>query len=180
MNQIVSLTQVEEKILTIRGIPVLLDSDAAALYGVTTKALNQAVKNNPEKFPEGYVIRLDRREKAELVKNIDYSSIKHSTTTPSAFTEKGLYMLATILKSSHATKTTIAIVETFAKIRQLARTVAQLTDTKKKSEQRSLMKKSGEIIADVLGDEMKVSDTETSIELNLAVLKFRHTVKRKP
>jgi hypothetical protein len=179
MKEIVSLAQVEKKLLTIRGNPVLLDSDAAALYGVKTKALNQAVKNNPGKFPEGYVIHLDAIEKMEVVKNFDHLPAKFSTTTPYAFTEKGLYMLATILKSPRATQTTLAIVETFAKIRELSRTVAQLADTKEKFKQQTLMQKSGEIMADILGDDIKTTGTETTIELNLAVLKFKHTVQRK-
>ena len=88
--------------------------------------------------------------------------------------------MATILKGGRAVQTTIVIVETFAKIRELARTVAQLAETKGKFKQQSLMQKSGEIMADILGEDMKTTDTETSIELNLAVLKFKHIVKRKP
>ena len=72
----------------------------AELYGVETKRINEAVSNNPEKFPEGYVLMLDNQEKAELVENFDwFNRQKHSTSIPKAFTEKGLYMLATILKS---------------------------------------------------------------------------------
>ena len=69
----------------------------AELYGVETKRINEAVSNNPEKFPEGYVLMLDNQEKAELVENFDwFNRQKHSTSIPKAFTEKGLYMLATI------------------------------------------------------------------------------------
>ena len=78
---------------------------------------------------------------------------------PTAFTEKGLYMLATILKSQRATLTTIAIVETFAKIRELSRMVVQLSETKDEPQQKSLMQKSGEIIADILGDDLEVTET---------------------
>lgn len=88
-------------------------------------------------------------------------------------------MLATILKSPKATKTTIAIVETFAKIRELSRTVAELSDTKDQFKQKSLMQQGGDILADLLDDDMQTSDTETTIELNFAVLKLKHTVKRK-
>jgi hypothetical protein len=88
-------------------------------------------------------------------------------------------MLATILKSPQATATTIAIVEAFAGIRELRRAVAELAESPEKERQKSLMQRSGEIIADILGDEMKTTDTETSIELNFAVLKVKHTVKRK-
>lgn len=98
---------------------------------------------------------------------------------PKAFTEKGLYMLATILKSERATQTTIAIVETFAKIRELSRTVAALSSADNQYSQKTLMQKSGDIMADILGEDLQTTDTETSMELNLAVLKFKHTIKRK-
>ena len=88
-------------------------------------------------------------------------------------------MLATILRSERATQTTIAIVETFTKIRELSRTVAELSQTGDQYVQKDLMQKSGNIIDDIIGDELRTTDTETSLELNLAVLKFKHTVKRK-
>ncbi len=98
---------------------------------------------------------------------------------PSAFTEKGLYMLATILKSPQATQATISIVETFSKIRELSRSIKQLTVTQDKAEQKSLMQKNGELVADIFDEDLQTSDTETSIELNFAVLKFKHTIKKK-
>ena len=88
-------------------------------------------------------------------------------------------MLATILKSSLATQTTIAIVETFSKIRELSRNIQTLSTIKDKSEQQGLMQKSGKIISEILADELDTTDTETSIELNFAVLKFRHVIKKK-
>jgi phage regulator Rha-like protein len=99
-------------------------------------------------------------------------------TLPKAFTEKGLYMLATILKGERAIQTTIAIVETFAKIRELSRTMTALSQATDENAKRPLMKKSGSIIADLLGDEMQTTDTETSIEINLALMKIKHTVKQ--
>ena len=72
----------------------------ASIYGVLSKEVNHAVKNNSEKFPSGYIVEADR---GELVKNFDqFKNLKHSTAQPKAFTEKGLYMLATILKSPQA------------------------------------------------------------------------------
>jgi hypothetical protein len=179
MDKIVKFSQVEEKILIIRNKSVLLDSDVAELYGVETMRINEAVKNNPDKFPKGYILELTKDEKKEVIENFDIPKIKFSRVLPKAFTEKGLYMLATILKSDRATQTTIAIVETFAKIRELARTVSELSEITDGFKQKSLMQKGGEIIADILGDDLKATDTETSIELNFAVLKFKHTVKRK-
>ena len=113
------------------------------------------------------------------VKNFDQFNRKHSASPPKAFTEKGLYMLATILKGKKAIDTTLAIVETFAKIRELSHSIAELTKIPDKHQQKTLMQKSGEIMADILGEGIKTTDTETSIELNLAVMKFKHTIKRK-
>jgi hypothetical protein len=116
MSDIVKFKQVEEKIRTIRGQSVILDSDVAELYGITTREINQAVKNNPEKFPEGYIFKLEPSEWENLKSKFLTSSWGGKHKLPQAFTEKGLYMLATILKSSAAIQTTIAIVETFTKV----------------------------------------------------------------
>jgi phage regulator Rha-like protein len=180
MDNMLKFNQVEERIVTLRGVKVIMDSDVAVLYGVETKRVNEAVKNNPDKFPEGYIIELSSVEKAEVVEIFDHlTRNKFSPTLPKAFTEKGLYMLATILKSEKATQTTIAIVETFAKIRELSRAVSELSETKDAGKQKSLMQYSGEILDDLLGDDLNTSDTETTLELNFAVLKLKHTVKRK-
>ncbi len=88
-------------------------------------------------------------------------------------------MLATILKSKSATHTTLAIIETFAKIRELSRNIKDLSVVKDEVKKDSLLKKSGKIIAEILEDDMKITDTETFIEVNFAVLKFRHTIKKK-
>jgi hypothetical protein len=105
--------------------------------------------------------------------------LKFSPSLPKAFTERGLYMLATILKSERATQTTTEIVETFAKIRELARTVAALAETTEKPKQKSLMQKGGEIIAELLDDDMQVTEAETSIEVNFALMKFKQVIKKK-
>lgn len=180
MHEIITFKDVEQSIITIREQNVILDSDVAALYGVETKRINEAVKNNPDKFPQGYVLTLPEEVKNELVENFDrFNKLKHSTVSPTAFTEKGLYMLATILKSEQATQTTIAIVETFTQIRDLQRTVAQLSNNPEESVQKQLMQKSGDIMADLLGSELQTTDTETTFKLNLAVLSFEHKIKRK-
>jgi hypothetical protein len=180
MSEIVSYREAEGKILALRGQSVILDRDVAELYGVETREINQAVRNNPDKFPESYIFTLNREEKSELIKNFDrFNTLKHSTAMPSAFTEKGLYMLATILKSPKATQTTIDIVETFAKIRELARTISKLPEAEGKAQQKKLMQKGGEILADIFDDNaLEVSGDETTIEINLALVKFKHTVKR--
>jgi len=146
MQNLINFDDVNKKIITIRNQKVVLDSDVAVLYGVQTMHINQAVKRNLDKFPEGYILELTPSEKQETIsifENLNIGSlchvitncdninstpfeahlekIKRSPTLPKAFTEKGLYMLATILKSPRAIQTTIAIVETFTKIRELSR-----------------------------------------------------------
>jgi len=164
MANIIKLADVESVIIEIRGQRVILDSDVARLYGVETREVNQAIRNNPNKFPAGYVMELTRQEKAEVVKIFDNPQLKFSPKTP---------------KGDVATKTTIAIVETFTKMRELSQTVGELTDTSDEYRKKSLMQQSGEILADLLDDGMRTTDTETTIELNFAVLKLKRTVKRK-
>lgn len=172
--------EVESKIILIRNQHVIIDSDVAELYGVETMRVNEAVKNNPDKFPTGYIFSLTKEEKLEVIENFDnLVKLKFSPKLPKAFTEKGLYMLATILKSAKATQTTISIVETYAKIRELSRTIKELSETKEEFKQKSLMEKGGDIISEILGQDLMTTDTETSIELNFAVLRLKHTVKRK-
>lgn len=98
---------------------------------------------------------------------------------PTAFTERGLYMMATILKSRQAELTTLAIIDTFASVKELARTIQALNNTEAKEEQKGLLKRSGELIGDIIGNDMTTSETETELELNFAVLKVKHTIKRK-
>ncbi len=173
------LEKIKSKIITIQGQQVILDTDVANLYGVETKRINEAIRNNPEKFPEGYVMTLTESEKAEVVENFDHlKKLKFSPTLPRAMSEKALYMLATILKSPVATETTLAIIETFAKVRELSRNIAQIGQQPDEQEQKNMMRRSGEIISDIIGSEFETTDTETTIEFNLAVVSMKHTIKR--
>ena len=88
-------------------------------------------------------------------------------------------MLATILKSPQAVQTTIAIIDTFAKLREFARTVAEMQEAEDDKHQKQLMQRSGDLISDILGDDLSTTENETEIELNLALLKIRHRIKRK-
>ncbi len=172
---------IENKIITIREQKVILDSDVAELYGVETKRINEAVKNNPDKFPDGYILYLSMDE--AIASRSKISTLKRGENlkyAPKAFSERGLYMLATILKSPKATETTIAIIETFTKVRELSRTISQLSEQSEKSQQKSMMQKSGELISDILSDDFQTVGTETTIEFNLSVLKVKHTVKKRP
>ncbi len=180
MELAVKFEEINKRLIVLRDNNVLIDSDVASLYGVTTKVVNQAVKNNPEKFPDGYVLALTKVEKTELVKNFDHlTGLKFSSQLPKAFTEKGLYMLATILKSEKATSTSISIIETFARIKNLSRNVKELSQVKDNIQKQSIMQKSGELIAEILAEDLTANESETSIELNFAVLKFKHTIKKK-
>ncbi|MCD4695266.1 MAG: ORF6N domain-containing protein [Bacteroidales bacterium] len=180
MSKIVKFEDLQDRIIELRGQNVLLDADVAQIYLVETRDINKAVTNNPDKFPAGYVFELSKEEKNELVENFHrFNRLKHSTVNPKAFPEKGLYMLATILKSPQAVQATLTIIETFSKMRKLTRNIKTLSNVKDKSEQQALMQKSGEMITELLDDDLQTTDTETSIELNFAVLKFKHTIKKK-
>ena len=117
MGQKEDIAKTENKIIVIRDTQVILDRDVAELYGVETRRINEALKNNPDKFPDGYVIELTNSEKEYVVKNFDHlETLKFSHATVKGFTEQGLYMLATILKSPMATEGKIqaAMNEVFA------------------------------------------------------------------
>ena len=102
IQSLITTNEVEKMMLSIRGKNVLLDRDVAALYGVETRDINKAVKNNPRKFPKGYIVELTAEEKTQLVENFHrFNSLKHSTSLPNAFTERGLYMLATTSPLQH-------------------------------------------------------------------------------
>jgi len=181
MSELIKFEEVEKRVLTIRGQYILLDRDVADLYGVRTKEVNQAVSRNPDKFPEGYVITLNSNEKTFVVTNCDRNSnaLKMSRVLPTAFTEKGLYMLATILKSPTATQTTLAIVETFTKIREFAKIVTELPDIKEESKKNALTQRGGDLFMDILEDNiMEVTGDEISLELDLSILKVKRIVKR--
>lgn len=177
MNPI-QIERIQAVLLEIRGEQVLLDHDVAGIYGVQTKRINEAVRNNPHKFPAGYLLRLTKAEWEVLKSKISTSKRGGKVKLPTAFPEKGLYMLATILKSPQATEATFSIIETFARIRELSRTINALSVTKKSSEQKPLLQKSGELVSKLFEDQLQTHDSETSIELNFAVLKFKHTIKR--
>ena len=174
------IPNVEGKIINLRGQQVILDCDVAELYGVATKEINQAVKNNPRKFPEGFIFELDNQEKIEVVKNFDHlQNLRFSPQLPKAFTERGLYMLATILKGERAEQTTLAIVETYAKLKELSRVIAELPQQEEDTVvQKQLLHRGGQLIEDIINGVLPKQSSETSFELNLAMFKFRHSIRR--
>ena len=182
-GKMISFEDVRNKIVEVRGEKVILDYAVAELYGVETREINQAVRNNPRKFPEGWMFELDNQESAVLRSKIlmlktESGSGKHSKHNYKAFTERGLYMLATILKGERATDTTIAIVDAFSKLRELSRTISEMAKNPDEYQQKTLMQKSGEIMESLFGDTLSTNETETEIELNFAVLRLKHTIKR--
>lgn len=107
-------------ILMLRGERVIVDADLAALYGVTTKALNQAVKRNAKRFPRDFMFRLTRAEKQEVVTNCDHlAALKFSPNLPLAFTEHGAMMAASVLNSDRAVEVSLQIIRAFVRVRQL-------------------------------------------------------------
>jgi len=119
--------EVKSKIHNIRGIDVMLDSDIAELYGVSTKEINQAVKNNPVKFPNDFIFRLTDDEFKNLKSKNLTSSWGGRRSAPNAFTEQGVYMLATILRGDTAAEVTVVIMRTFTKMRHYLMEHAQLS-----------------------------------------------------
>ena len=148
MVNLIKQSEVEKKIITLREQKVILDSDVAELYGVETMRINEAVKNNPEKFPDGYILSLDIQEWQNLKSKFSISSWGGN-------------------------------VETFTQIRNLTGTIREISQAKEQTAQKALMQKSGDIIADIVGDNLVIDGTETTFEINLAMLSFKHTTKKK-
>ena len=176
----IDINAVKSRMLQVRGQQVLLDRDVAALYGVETRIINQAVRNNPEKFPAGYVAELSSDEFTTLrSKSLTANVSSKSRALPKVFTERGLYMLATILKGERAVRTTLAIIETYAQVRAMVRDMEALQSLKDGSdEQASKLAQAGHKLASLIGDNLSTDSTKTTIELNLAVLKITQEVTR--
>ncbi|MEW6614637.1 MAG: ORF6N domain-containing protein [Thermodesulfobacteriota bacterium] len=111
---------IEQAIFLIRGQRVILDIDLATLYSVATKVLNQAVSRNARRFPADFMFRLTKKEKDELVTNCDrLRRLKHSSVLPRAFTEQGVAMLSSVLKSERAIDVNVEIMRAFVSLRQM-------------------------------------------------------------
>ena len=180
---VITAERVRSLLVAIRGQMVLLDRDVAALYEVQTKEVNQAVRNNPDKFPAGFVFQLNSLELENWKSKILTSNLSEEELLsvkmgmrklPYAFTERGLYMLATILKGRAATRATLAIVDTYARVREMSQTMEALQRVQDGGEeQRSLLQKTGELLADIVGKNLATKSCETEIEFNFALVKIR-------
>ncbi len=144
MNQVVapgtSITTeiVRSRILAIRGVQVLLDRDLAEIYGVTTKALNQAVKRNASRFPEGFAFKLDKDEFSALRSQNVTSKRGGARYLPYVFTEHGVVMLASVLKSPMATEVSVRVVNAFVEMRRFLKENAMLFSRLENVEQRQI------------------------------------------
>lgn len=175
----IGIKEVENKIAVIRGIPVIADADVAALYGVKTKEVNQAVYNNPDKFPPGYMFELSMNELQDLRSKILTTNVSSKNRkTTKVFTERGLYMLATVLRGDRAREVTFAIIETFYKVRSLKRELLELHSEPDKEVQNQKMKHFGEVLSDIVLPDMETSETESSLEINFIIGKLKHSVKK--
>jgi hypothetical protein len=148
---LVRVEHITRTILLLRGQRVILDAELAALYGITTKALNQAVKRNAERFPEDFLFRLDRTEVEALNRSQSVTgSQKHRDPRfpPFAFTEHGAIMAATILHSPRAVEMSLYVVRAFVQLRELLASNARLA--RKLDELERKLKGHDEAIAAIL------------------------------
>ena len=175
-----SMQEVEDRIAVIRNQEVIADADVAYLYGVETREVNQAVKNNPEKFPAHYMFELTPSELRDLKSKVLISNVSNNSRrgATKAFTERGLYMLATVLKGERARQVTFTIIETFFKVRELKRELLDLHKETAKQKQQSKMQHFGEVLTDIVMPDLQTSETESSLEINFLIGKIKHTVKR--
>ena len=130
---LIPVERIERAILLIRGHKVMLDADLGRLYGVPTKALNQAVRRNKDRFPSDFMFRLSKNEKEEVVTNCDHlHKLKFSPVLPYAFTEHGAIMLANVLNSRRAIEVSVVVVRAFVRLRGVLashKELAQKLDT---------------------------------------------------
>ena len=175
----IDINTVKSRMLQVRGQQVLLDRDVAALYGVETKEVNQAVKRNAERFYDGYIVTLTSEEcsRSQIVtmNGKRGSNIKY---LPHAFTEKGLYMLATVLRSPRAIQATHAIIETYAEVRAMKRELLALHMEPDTQKRKSMMRHFGEALTDIVMPDLTTAETESSMEINFLIGKLKHTVRR--
>ncbi|MBY0436305.1 MAG: ORF6N domain-containing protein [Cyclobacteriaceae bacterium] len=132
------LQAIQNRIYDVRGLKVMLDFDLAELYEVENRALKQAVKRNIDRFPNDFLFQLTKKEWQELITNCDKlpEGVKFSPATPFAFTEQGVSMLSSILKSKKAIQVNIAVMRAFVFIRQYALSHKELSDKLKELETR--------------------------------------------
>ena len=128
MEEVISLENIQNIIYIVRGKHVMLDRDLAQLYGVETKHINQAVRNNIDKFQKDFFFEVTNKEFEILRSKVLTTKFAKNRSNPKVFTEQGVYMLATILRSKTASQTTVFIIKTFANMRRFLSQNASLFD----------------------------------------------------
>ena len=153
MDELIVQSEISNHIYTIRNEQVMIDRDLAEFYGVETKRINEAVRNNKDKFPSDFYFELSDKEFIDLRSKISTTDFAKTRTNPKVFTEQGVYMLATVLKSKVATDVTISIIRTFKKLREFSKhynaLAKKIMEVEKKSDKqyKELKKALDELIA---------------------------------
>ncbi len=186
--KIISFNTFEDKLIKLNNHLVLLDKDVAQLYDIEPKKLRQQLKRNIEKFPKNYAYQLTDEDMNIMVsQNVTPSKQRFGGTNPWVFTEKGLYMVATILKSKNALSATFTIIETFAQIKQLSHNINAIMKTTDETLQQELAQHSNKILEDVIEiepdilvdeEDGAVIETTTKFEFNLGFAKVSRSIKK--
>ena len=135
-----NMRSIRDCIFTVRGVQVMVDWDLAALYGVETRVMNQAVKRNEDRFPERFRFRLSQSEMDELITNCDKSGrLKHYPGLPYVFTEQGIAMLASVLRSATAVSVSVKIMDAFVEMRRTLAGLVPVTQILKDLQQKQLL-----------------------------------------
>lgn len=188
MSEIIRIENFEDKLINVDNKPILLAKDVAQLYEVTVSALNQAVKRREDLFPQEFRFQLNEQQINEMVSHsVIPSKSLFGGHSPYVFTEEGLYMLATVLKSNRAKLIHLHIVETFAKLRKISKNLQLIVQTENSKDQQKLIKTSNELLNEVIDadiiEEKKLDSTVKKVkdefEINLGVIKFKRTIENK-
>jgi len=183
-----SFYTLENKLIELNSTLVLLDKDVADLYAIEPKRLREQLKRNIEKFPEDYAYQLSDEDLQLMVsQNATPSKQQLGGANPWVFTEKGLYMVATILKSKNAMKATFTIIETFSKIKELSRNINNIMKSTDENKQQELAQSSNALLEEIIDideeilqddEEGEIIETQTKFEFNLGFAKVSRSVKK--
>lgn len=186
--EVTKFSTFENKLIRLRDKLVLIDKDVAELYEIEPKKLRQQLKRNIEKFPIDYAFQATDNELSLLVsQNVTPSKSYFGGANPWVFTEKGLYMVATTLKSKNALNATFTIIETFAKVKELSKHINGIMKTTDENIQRELAQKSNKILENIIEiepdileneDDGEIIETTTKFEFNLGFAKVSRSVKK--
>jgi len=188
MMNISKFNTLENKLIKLENRFVLLDKDVANLYEIEPKRLKEQLKRNIEKFPIDYAYQISDEELEFMVsQNATPSKKQYGGSNPWVFTEKGLYMVATILKSKNAINATFTIIETFAKIKELSKNINEIMKTQDEEKQKELALASNKILEDIIeidsdiledSEDGEVIETTTKFEFNLGFAKVSRSIKK--